>query len=408
MAYSLLRFLSASELAGALEAIGADPRSLPFFENRRETTILFIPHLDIRAANIVKQEMLSLGGDAAVSRHAVDCSEPFSGAILFGTRKQLAQFTDKISSMKWWGLPETAEAVRSSLANLTAKRSIRTVKLPSGNSLTFGKRTLLMGIVNLTDDSFYAASRTSDNAEAVLERATLLYEEGADIIDLGAESTRPGSTGVEEAEEVSRMGKAVKMIRATLPDMPLSIDTTRDSVARAALDEGADIINDISGLTREPNIARTAAEFKAMYVLMHMRGTPETMGGMCSYDDLLQDISDFFADGVERAEASGLSRASIILDPGIGFAKNYNQNLFILRNLNAFDTFGLPTLIGASRKSTVGAATNSKSPDDRLEGTLAVTSLCAWHGVDIVRVHDAAANKKVIMMTEAIKEASHE
>ncbi len=140
---------------------------------------------------------------------------------------------------------------------------------------------------------------------------------------------------------------------------------------------------------------------------MHMRGTPETMNSMCNYENLLLEISDFFEEKIEVAEAQGLKRSNIILDPGLGFAKDYNQNLCILRNLNAFDTFGMPMLIAASRKNTIGIATKSEDPKERLDGTLAVTALCSWHNIDIVRVHDVAENKRVIMMTEAIKEISH-
>lgn len=403
-----LRFLKTSELAGALEMIGADPRSLPFFDNRRTLRILFLPHIDVSAANIIKQEMLSLGGDAAVNKHAIDCSAPFSDALLFGTKKQLAMLADKIATMKWRGLPETADSVRAALAGLAAKEGGTEIPLPGGRALSRGGRTLIMGIVNLTDDSFYSESRTFGDADKALEMALRLADEGADIIDIGAESTRPGSHGTNESEELSRMSTAVKKIRSALPGMPLSADTTRASVARAALEEGADIVNDISGLARDTDIAATAAKFGAAYVLTHMRGTPETMRDQCSYDNLLTDISNFFSEGIKKAQGFGLERSSIILDPGIGFAKNYNQNLFLLRSLNAFDIFGLPILIGASRKSTIGRATGSESPNDRLEGTLAVTSLCAWHGVDIVRVHDAAANKKAVMMVEAIKGALYE
>jgi dihydropteroate synthase len=400
-----IKFLKKTELADALMSIGADLRSLSFFDNKKEIRILFIPGIDVRAANVIKQEMLSRGGDAAVHAHAIDCTVRSSDVILFGTIKQITFLADKIECMTWWGIPEIVTGIRSALEGLSC--AIRPAALRSGRSLPLGNRSLIMGIINLTDDSFYAESRTGSNIDATVKKALKLSEEGADILDLGAESTRPGSARVAEDSEIARIAPAVREIRKALPTMPISVDTTRDIVARAALEAGADIINDISGLTYEPDIAKTVSEFGAMLVLMHMKGTPETMQSMCKYSNILLEISDFFEQMISAAVSSGLERSRIILDPGIGFAKNYNQNLFILRHLESFRTFGLPILIGASRKGTIGTATGSDNPDERLEGTIAVSSLCAWHGVDIIRVHDVRENRKAVMMIEAIKGAEY-
>jgi len=179
-------------------------------------------------------------------------------------------------------------------------------------------------------------------------------------------------------------------------------------VARAALEAGADIINDISGLAYEPEIAASVSDLGGMLVLMHMKGIPETMQSMCAYSNILLEIAESFEHGISQAGSYGLERSRIILDPGIGFAKNYNQNLFILGHIESFRTFGLPLLIGASRKGTIGAATASELPSERLEGTIAVSSLCAWNGVDIIRVHDVLENRKAVMMIEAIKGAKYE
>jgi len=400
-----MRFLETSELADALKALGADMRSLPFFSSRSHMRTLFIPRADVRAANVIKQEMLSRGGDAAVHAHAIDCGVSHSDVLLFGTKKQLELLADKLETMTWWGLPDIASDIRKALASLCKKT--KTADLPCGSKLNFGERTLVMGIINLTEDSFYGKSRTGGSIDETVKRALLLSEEGADILDLGAESTRPGSSRVPEDVELERIVSAVRAIRKELPSAPLSIDTTRAGVARAALEEGADIINDISGLAYEPEIARTTAEHGAMLVLMHMRGTPETMQSMCRYDNILLEITRFFEKGIDQAASYGLEPSRIIIDPGIGFAKTYEQNLFILKHLEAFQTIGLPLLIGASRKGTIGIATGSKEPEGRLEGTLAVSSLCAWQGVDIVRVHDVAQNKKALMMIEAVKGAQY-
>ena len=400
-----IKFRDARELAEALKALGADMRSLPFFDNRREIKSVYITNVDVRAANVIKQEMLSRGGDAAVHAHAVDCGVTESDVILFGTVKQISFLADKLETMPWWGFPDTVKILREVLASFSKKSA--TVDLPSGGSLTFGDRTLLMSIINLSDDSFHSESRTYGNVDAAVARAVAHAGAGADILDLGAESTRPGAARISESEEIGRTVPAIREIRKVLPSIPISVDTTREKVARAALEAGADIINDISGLTFEPGIAKAAADHDAMLVIMHMRGTPETMGSMCAYSNILKEINDFFEEKIETAISSGVDRTKIILDPGIGFAKGYNQNLFLLRHLESFRIHSRPILVGASRKGSVGKATDSPDTAERLEGTLAVSVLCAWAGVDIIRVHDTKENKKAIMMAEAIRSADY-
>ncbi|MDD5420948.1 MAG: dihydropteroate synthase, partial [Synergistaceae bacterium] len=192
-----------------------------------------------------------------------------------------------------------------------------------------------------------------------------------------------------------------------LPLMPISVDTTRKKTAESALKAGADIINDISGLSFEPGIAKTAADFGAMLVIMHMRGTPQTMGAMCTYSNLLREINKFFEEKIETASSFGVESSKIIIDPGIGIAKDHNQNLFLLRHIESLRIHSKPILVGASRKGSIGRATDSNDTSGRLEGTLAVSSLCAWSGVDIIRVHDTKENKKAVMMAEAIRDADY-
>lgn len=400
-----IKFRDSKELAEALRALGADIRSLPFFDNRREIKSLYLPGVDVRAANVIKQEMLSRGGDAAVHAHAVDCGVRESDVILFGTAKQIEFLADKLETMPWWGFPKTVKKLREALCSFSRKHSV--VILPSGNSLSLGKRTLLMSIINLSDDSFHSESRTYGNVDAAVARALEHAENGADMIDLGAESTRPGASRISENEEIGRMIPAIRAIRGNLPLMPISVDTTRKNVAKAALEAGADIVNDISGLTFEPEVARIAADHGAMLIIMHMRGTPETMGSMCGYGNLLKEINDFFEERIETAISSGVDPDKIVLDPGIGFAKDHNQNLFLIKHLESFCIHSKPILIGASRKGSVGKATGSAETEGRLEGTLAVSAICAWSGADIVRIHDTKENKKAVMMAEAIRNADY-
>lgn len=400
-----IKFRDSKELAESLNAIGADLRSLPFFENRREVRALYLPSVDIRAANVIKQEMLSRGGDAAVHAHAIDCSVRESDVIVFGTVKQISFLADKLDIMSWWGFPEIVNALRLALDSFSRKTS--KVSLPSGSDLMFGASTLLMSIINLSDDSFHKESRTYGNIDTALALALEHAQNGADILDLGAESTRPGASRISEAEEIDRMIPVIKEIRKNLPSMPISVDTTRRKTAESALKAGADIINDISGLSFEPEIAKTAADFGAMLVIMHMRGTPQTMGSMCTYSNLLREINEFFGKKIETASSFGVDNSKIIIDPGIGFAKDHNQNLFLLRHIESLRIHSKPILVGASRKGSVGRATDSNDTSGRLEGTLAVSSLCAWSGVDIIRVHDTRENKKAVMMAEAIRDAHY-
>lgn len=406
MAIYNINFLDENELGEVLRKLGADMRSLPFFDNRREIKALYITGVDARGASIIKQELLSRGGDAAVHAGVVSFGVSHSDVILFGTKKQLVFLSEKLAAMPWWGLPEISGDIITALNGLREKP--RAAGLPCGAALPFGERTLVMGITNLTDESFFSGSRTGADIGAALERVRKQVEEGADIIDIGAESTRPGAGRVPEEEEKERVTAAVKAIRCEFPHIPLSVDTTRLSVAKAALGEGADIINDVSGLTWEPDLAAAAAEYGAMLVLMHMRGTPETMRSMCEYGNLLREVSEFFGQGIGKAEKMGLERSRIILDPGIGFAKNLGQNLLLLRHTEAFRAHGLPLLIGVSRKGFIGTVTGSPAAEGRLEGTLALSALCAWQGVEIVRVHDVLENKKAVSMVDAVKRAEYE
>ena len=276
------------------------------------------------------------------------------------------------------------------------------MRLFEGRSLPLGK-TLVMGILNITNDSFYATSRVSTERDAVA-RAVLMAGSGADIIDVGAESTRPGSRGIKKEAEADALIPAVRSIRRELPEMPISVDTRHASVASEAIEVGADIINDVSGLELPEEagaMIALAARTGAGYVLMHTKGTPDVMQNDPGYDDFIAELLDFLSKKIEVLTSGGVSRERVIIDPGIGFGKRISDNLTILANLDKFAEFGLPILIGASRKSFIGGAARN-DPSERLEGTLAVTSLVTIAGIDIVRVHDVAANRRTVDMIAEI------
>jgi dihydropteroate synthase len=263
--------------------------------------------------------------------------------------------------------------------------------------IEFG-RTMVMGIINVTPDSFFADSRKQSVLEAV-ETAKKMIEEGADIIDVGGMSTRPGSDPVDEEEELNRVIPVIRAIRS-ITDVPISVDTYRWRVALKALEAGADIVNDISGYQFEPDIVRVVSENNVPYVLMHIKGTPKTMQENPHYEDVVKEIKEYFSEKIEHLKEKGVNQ--IVLDPGIGFGKRYEDNLEILRRIDEFKELKLPILIGASRKSFIGITLGNVPPEERLEGTLAVTAYCTMKGVDIIRVHDVLPNKRVIRMMEAI------
>ncbi|MDR3076786.1 MAG: dihydropteroate synthase [Synergistaceae bacterium] len=289
---------------------------------------------------------------------------------------------------------------------MTAKAGYGDMELFGGRKLPSGK-TLVMGILNITNDSFYAASRVSGESGA-LARALSMAEAGADIIDVGAESTRPGSRGAKKETEADALIPVVRSIRRGLPDMPISVDTRHASVAALAIEAGADIINDVSGLELPDEaeaMASLTAGSGAAYVLMHTKGTPDVMQEAPEYGDLMPELRDFFERKIEWLVSHGVNRGRIITDPGIGFGKRVSDNLAILANVEKFFEFGRPVLIGASRKSFIGNVSGGAArndPAERLEGTLAITSLCALAGVSIVRVHDVAANRRAVDMISEI------
>lgn len=255
-----------------------------------------------------------------------------------------------------------------------------------------------MGIVNVTPDSFYEKSRKLTVFEAV-EAAKKMVEEGVDIIDVGGMSTRPGSDPVDEEEELRRVIPVIRAIR-TVTDKPISVDTYRWRVALQALEAGADIVNDVSGFRFEPDILKVARDTKAPYVLMHMKGTPKDMQLNPHYEDVVGELKEYFKERIAILLNNEVNQ--IIVDPGIGFGKRYEDNLEILRRIEEFKEFGFPLMVGASRKSFIGIALGNVPPEDRLEGTLAVTAYCVMKGVNVLRVHDVLPNKRVVEMVEAI------
>lgn len=264
------------------------------------------------------------------------------------------------------------------------------------------QRPILLGIVNLTPDSFSDGGRYA-SVDAAVEGALALEAEGADVIDVGGESTRPGSEPVPAAEERRRVIPFVERAAPRLR-VPISVDTTKLEVARAALDAGAEIVNDISGLRFEPRLGELAAERGAGLILMHLRGVPRTMQQEIHYDDLIGEVTAELAASLERARAAGCRDDQLAVDPGIGFGKTAEHNLLLLNRLDALQTLGRPVLVGPSRKSFIGNALDLPV-EDRLEGTLAACVVALLRGARLFRVHDVRSARRALDLAESIRRA---
>ena len=268
----------------------------------------------------------------------------------------------------------------------------------------WGKQTYLMGVLNVTPDSFSDGGQFNC-LEAALDQAERLVGVGAHILDIGGQSTRPQAAEVPLTEELQRVIPVIQAIRSqsgALSKIPISVDTTRSIVAKAAIEAGADVINDISGATFDPQMLASVAELKVPIILMHIRGNPETMQRLTDYEDLIGEICDFLRQQANYAIAAGISADRIMLDPGIGFAKTGAQNLEILQHLPRFRDLGYPLLVGTSRKSFIGQILNQPDPQQRVWGTAATCCAAIAGSADVLRVHDVAEMRDVCQVADVI------
>jgi dihydropteroate synthase len=263
-----------------------------------------------------------------------------------------------------------------------------------------------MGVLNVTPDSFYASSRSA-HPEAALQAADTMIQEGADLLDIGGESTRPGAPAISSSAELERVGPAIKAISTRWPKIPLSIDTQKAYVARQALACGVSVVNDISALRADPDMAEVVAESGSPVILMHMQGTPQTMQAHPHYDHIVDEVKKFFEERLSYATRHKISETRVILDPGIGFGKTLLHNMLLLKHLSEFRTFGRPILVGASRKSFIGRLLGSEDsplpPEERLEGSVAAALWAVQEGARGLRVHDVAATCRAVRMWEGIQ-----
>lgn len=379
--------------------IGVDPYGIDAMASKTINVNILIENQPCKIANVIKQEMLSIGGDAAVARGSVSCSVPVSDILIMGTVKQILALAKKIEKQPF-GLSLIARDMSEILVNITRNEYIWKT---SRRKLSLGNKTLIMGILNVTPDSFSDGGLFYSQQKAV-EHGLQMAAEGADIIDIGGESTRPGAGSVMAGVELKRVLPVIESLVKQVK-IPISIDTKKAQVARQTIAAGAEIVNDISALNGDKKMAKTIKETGAAVVLMHMRGTPQNMQkGNLVYADIMGEIVDYLKKSSQTAVKAGIEKDCLIIDPGIGFGKTPKDNYKIIKNLSELKGLGMPVMVGTSRKSFIGKLTGGE-PRQRLEGTAATVAAAIMNGCHIVRVHDVAAMKKVAAITDAIVHA---
>ena len=386
--------LNRQNLQTEIARLGVHPASCGIFAAKSQILPLKLTQVRTPAANIIKQEMLAAGGDCAVPGNCILNDTKYVDAVLLGTVKHYRILARKLAQMPFFGLAK----IREGLEKLLSQQQQPVTLLADARQLTYEKMRV-MGILNVTPDSFYSGSRVGAD---VVARAEQMVADGADILDIGGESTRPGSDAVSVEEETRRVVPAIEAIKKALPQCVISVDTYHAQTAQAAIDAGADIINDVTALTGDEAMAQVAAAAKVPVVLMHMRGTPKTMQQNCEYTNVVTEVAAYLKQRAKELAELGIGADKIILDPGIGFAKNTEQNLELLRGLDALTSFGYPVLLAASRKTVIGDVLGGLPPQERLEGTIALSLQAVYAGAQMVRVHDVKENVRAIRMLEAV------
>ena len=370
-----------TDVARILESLDVDAGGRKILESKARLHLIYIRELHVGAANILKQDALSVGADLAVPKGTILAKTPTVDALLMGTGRQLAELARKELAQ-----PFGLKALAAELKRFTHLKRPQSVQI--------------MGVVNANEDSFFAGSRFGGR-EAVTHIEGMI-DAGAEIIDLGGVSSRPGSDPVSEHDELERVRPVIDAVYAQrlFERSAFSIDSYAPAVVRYALEHGFSIVNDITGLENDA-VADVCGQFGATAVIMHMQGTPQTMQQQPHYDDLFDEIGTFFETRIEKALRFGIEK--IVLDVGIGFGKTLEHNLKLIRDLEHFGRFGYPLLIGASRKSMIDKISPSKT-SERLPGTLALHLEAVRNGAQMLRVHDVKAHCQALKVYNAIYE----
>lgn len=395
----IIKISNLEEAVTIFQKIGVDPYGIEAMTPKTINFNILLKDKPCKIGNIIKQEMLSIGGEAAVARGTIDCSIASTDILIMGTLKQISALIKKIEKQPF-GLKLIAQDILEVLKN---NRQNQYVLKTSQREIILGKRTIVMGILNVTPDSFSDGGLFYNHKNAV-ERGLEMIDEGADIIDIGGESSRPGAKSVDAKTELTRVIPIIeKLVKKS--NTPISIDTTKAKVARHALATGAEIVNDISALSGDKKMAKTVSAAGSAVILMHMRGNPQNMQkNNLVYNDLMGEIISYLKTSSEKAMSAGIDKNCLVIDPGIGFGKTAEDNYKIIKNLSELKGLGIPIMVGTSRKSFIGKVTGGE-PHERNEGTAATVAAAIINGSQIVRVHDVAAMKKVCAVVDAIVSA---
>lgn len=393
----VLELDSPGEVARELRRTDSDPEGIGIMTRKARIYPVRLDAVSLRAAPLLKQEMLAVGADSAHARGIADLSAPESAVVLLATMAQYRRVLPKLRRQPF-GLKGVGEAVDRALTAYVS----HSPKILKGlhRSTPLGAETRVLGVLNVTPDSFSDGGRFLDPARAV-RRAHDMIEEGAALLDVGAESTRPGAAEVSEEAEWRRLGPVLEGLARFSP-VPISVDTRHPTVAVRALSAGADLINDVGGL-RDPEMRRIAARSGAPVIVMHMRGTPATMQRDTEYTDLRAEVFGELARATHRAEAEGVQSSALLIDPGLGFGKSAEQSLELLAHVGELRSLGYPVVVGASRKSFLGEALGGAPPPDRLEAGLAAAVLAARAGADLIRTHDVAPTVRALTLVNAVR-----
>ncbi len=382
-----------SEARRVMEGMAVSAPGVSIMDRKALFRVVRLKGLDIRAANILKQEMLSRGGEVAISRYVYEMRGKEAECLIMGTASQFERLLPKLKEQPF-GLRAIGESMVAALLHFDQTH-------PSCHAcLASAGRPTVMGVLNVTPDSFSDGGDCVDPGVAA-ERAWEMVAEGAGLIDVGAESTRPWSGGVGVDEELSRLMPVLQALGGELP-IPISVDTSKAAVAAAALAAGAQIINDITALRGDPEMAAVVRDAGCPVILTHMQGTPGTMQDAPEYGNVVEEVYAFLAERLSWAVDQGIPEANLLVDPGIGFGKTTEHNLQLLRQLRGLRCLGRPVVLGASRKAFLGRLLGIEEPKERSVGTLVTTALAALQAVDIVRVHDVKDNVQAVQVMRAL------
>jgi len=377
-----------------LKKIGIDRNAYSVFVNKADYKIVKFEELSCAQAHVLKQTALVCGADLAIPKTAYYGNKRRKiAAVLFANLREIEKIMMRLEEQPW------IEPVMKQLNEVLSEKP--SIVLRIGDAKVEFKRTYIMGVINVTSDSFYSGSRYTTK-DTVVKVAQEMEEEGADFIDIGAESSRPGAEPVSKKEEIDRLKKILPTV-LEYTNVPLSIDTYKADVASFAIEHGVKIVNDISGLRFDKKIARVVAKSKASVVIMHIKGTPRNMQVNPHYTDLMGELYHYFLKRIDLATREGIEMDRIIIDPGLGFGKRLEDNYEIMNRLNELTSFARPILVGHSRKSFIGKPFNI-SPEQRLEGSIGLAAILIRNGASILRVHDVSETKRVALLIDRMKQ----